>query len=140
MHPKLRYHGNDKFQNVYNQNMRNKLFILFLALVCAVGTANATWWPSEHYCTFCNNFKIDHAFQFSSAGGQDNGSKYSYGVDFQECQGVIAFSLLTWDRYVLAEANDYGMKWVEVYLTGGSNDLWIADIYFTDPKSGGYLL
>ena len=117
--------------------MRQKLTFILLALFCAVGTANATWWPSEHYCTFCNNFKIDHAFQFSSAGGQDNGSKYSYGVDFQECQGVIAFSLLTWDRYVLAEATNYGMKWVEVYLTGGSNDLWIADIYFTDPKSGG---
>ena len=133
----MRYHGNDKFQNVYNQNMRNKLFILFLALVCAVGTAKAEWWPSEHYCTFCDNFKIDHAFQFYSAGGQDNGSKYSYGVGFQECQGVIAFSLMTWDRYVLAEATNYGMKWVEVYLTGGANDLWIADIYFTDPNSYG---
>ena len=116
--------------------MRSKLFTIVLALVSAVGTIHASWWPSEQYCTFCNNFKFDHAFTFSSAGGQDNGSKYSPGVDFQECQGVIAFSLMSWDRFDAVGTN-YGMKWVEVYLTGGQNDLWIADIYFTDPGSAG---
>ena len=116
-----------------------KKFSLLLALICAVGTtfAAGSWMPSEHYATFCDNFKFDHAFRFYNEGGKDNGSKYSSGVDFQECQGVIAFSLMSWDRYD-AVGENYGLTWVEVYLTAsGQNDMYLADIHFTDPKRAG---
>lgn len=120
-------------------NMKRKLFSIFLALLCAVGTASAIadWVPSEQYCRFCNNFKFDHAFTFSSPGGEDNGSIYSPGVDFQECQGVIAFSVMSWDRFN-AVGKNYGMAWVEVYLTAsGQNDMYLTDIHFTDPGRAG---
>ncbi len=116
-----------------------KLFIILTTLLCAVGTASAIadWVPSEQYCRFCNNFKFDHAFTFSSPGGEDNGSIYSPGVDFQECQGVIAFSVMSWDRFN-AVGKNYGMAWVEVYLTAsGQNDMYLTDIHFTDPGRAG---
>lgn len=119
--------------------MRQKLTSILLALFCAVGTASAIadWVPSEQYCRFCNNFKFDHAFTFSSPGGEDNGSIYSPGVDFQECQGVIAFSVMSWDRFN-AVGKNYGMAWVEVYLTAsGQNDMYLTDIHFTDPGRAG---
>ena len=110
-----------------------------LMLLCAVGTASAIadWVPSEQYCRFCNNFKFDHAFTFSSPGGEDNGSIYSPGVDFQECQGVIAFSVMSWDRFN-AVGKNYGMTWLEVYLTAsGQNDMYLTDIHFSDPGRAG---
>ncbi len=116
-----------------------KLFIILTTLLCAVGTASAIadWVPSEQYCRFCNNFKFDHAFTFSSPGGEDNGSIYSPGVDFQECQGVIAFSVMSWDRFNAVGTN-YGMTWLEVYLTAsGQNDMYLTDIHFTDPGRAG---
>ena len=116
-----------------------KLFIILTTLLCAVGTASAIadWVPSEQYCRFCNNFKFDHAFTFSSPGGEDNGSIYSPGVDFQECQGVIAFSVMSWDRFN-AVGKNYGMTWLEVYLTAsGQNDMYLTDIHFTDPGRAG---
>ena len=119
--------------------MRQKLTTILLALFCAVGTASAIadWVPSEQYCRFCNNFKFDHAFTFSSPGGEDNGSIYSPGVDFQECQGVIAFSVMSWDRFN-AVGKNYGMTWLEVYLTAsGQNDMYLTDIHFTDPGRAG---
>ena len=117
--------------------MKHRILSLFAALVCAVGTASASWMPSEHYCTFCDNFKFDHAFQFYSAGSQNNGKKTEeMAVQFQECHGVIAFSLMTWDRRMLAQTTNWGMTWVEVYLTGGPNDIRISKIYFTSPKKG----
>ncbi|MBR1878659.1 MAG: hypothetical protein IJ814_06620, partial [Paludibacteraceae bacterium] len=100
--------------------MKHRILSLFAAVVCAVGTVSASWMPSEHYCTFCDNFKFDHAFQFYSAGSQNNGKKTEeMAVQFQECHGVIAFSLMTWDRRMLAQTTNWGMTWVEVYLTGG---------------------
>ncbi|MBR1878194.1 MAG: hypothetical protein IJ814_04215, partial [Paludibacteraceae bacterium] len=116
-----------------------KLSLILLTLLCAVGTASAIadWVPSEQYCRFCNNFKFDHAFTFSSPGGEDNGSIYSPGVDFQECQGVIAFSVMSWDRFNAVGTN-YGMTWLEVYLTAsGQNDMYLTDIHFTDPGRAG---
>lgn len=116
-----------------------KLSLILLTLLCAVGTASAIadWVPSEQYCRFCNNFKFDHAFTFSSPGGEDNGSIYMPGVDFQECQGVIAFSVMSWDRFNAVGTN-YGMTWLEVYLTAsGQNDMYLTDIHFTDPGRAG---
>ncbi len=119
--------------------MRQKLTTILLALFCAVGTASAigNWAPRETYCRFSNNFKFDHAFTFSDAGGVDDGSKDDPFVGFQKCQGVIAFSLMSWDRFN-AVGKNYGMAWVEVYLTAsGQNDMYLTRIHFTEPGRAG---
>ncbi|MBR6492924.1 MAG: hypothetical protein IKT13_03215, partial [Paludibacteraceae bacterium] len=55
----------------------------------------------------------------------------------QECQGVIAFSVMSWDRFN-AVGKNYGMTWLEVYLTAsGQNDMYLTDIHFTDPGRAG---
>ena len=64
--------------------MRQKLTTILLALFCAVGTASAIadWVPSEQYCRFCNNFKFDHAFTFSSSDGKRSERYVSYRYPF----------------------------------------------------------
>ena len=120
--------------------MRQKLTTILLALFCAVGTASAigNWVPREQYCLFCNNFKFDHAFMFLGPARVDCGSKDDSEVRFQECQGVIAFSLMSWDRFN-AVGKNYGMAWVEVYLTAGDqNDMYLTRIEFNEPGTAGW--
>ena len=114
--------------------MRRKLSFLFLALVCAVGTAFAGngWTPNEKYCKWGDNFKFDHAFVFYSDGAYNN----TYGdgnVTFQEAQGIIAFSFRAWNEFSLPTGDNYLAEKVEVYLTAnGQNDIHLVTLHMKD--------
>ncbi|MBQ7648224.1 MAG: hypothetical protein IJS92_04005, partial [Paludibacteraceae bacterium] len=100
-----------------------KIFSLLLALVCAAGTiyAGNGWIPDKKYCKWGDNFKFDHAFEFHNAGAYNN----TYGdgnVDFQQAQGVIAFSYVGWKEYKGLFADNYLAEKVVVYLTASGKD------------------
>ena len=102
-----------------------RLSTLLLALVCAAGTmyAGYGWIPDKKYCKWGDNFKFDHAFEFHNAGAYNN--KYGDGnVDFQQAQGVIAFSYMAWKEYKGLFADNYLAEKVVVYLTAsGKNEM-----------------
>ena len=100
-----------------------RLSTLLLALVCAAGTmyAGYGWIPDKKYCKWGDNFKFDHAFEFHNAGAYNN----TYGdgnVDFQQAQGVIAFSYMAWAEYKGLFADNYLAEKVVVYLTASGKD------------------
>ena len=100
-----------------------RLSTLLLALVCAAGTiyAGYGWTPDKKYCKWGDNFKFDHAFEFHNAGAYNN----TYGdgnVDFQQAQGVIAFSYMGWAEYKGLFADNYLAEKVVVYLTASGKD------------------
>ena len=100
-----------------------RLSTLLLALVCAAGTmyAGYGWIPDKKYCKWGDNFKFDHAFEFHNAGAYNN----TYGdgnVDFQQAQGVIAFSYMGWKEYKGLFADNYLAEKVVVYLTASGKD------------------
>ncbi len=100
-----------------------RLSTLLLALVCAAGTiyAGNGWIPDKKYCKWGDNFKFDHAFEFHNAGAYNN----TYGdgnVDFQQAQGVIAFSYTAWKEYKGLFADNYLAEKVVVYLTASGKD------------------
>ena len=100
-----------------------RLSTLLLALVCAAGTlyAGYGWTPDKKYCKWGDNFKFDHAFEFHNAGAYNN----TYGdgnVDFQQAQGVIAFSYMAWAEYKGLFADNYLAEKVVVYLTASGKD------------------
>ena len=100
-----------------------KLSSILLALVCAAGTiyAGNGWIPDKKYCKWGDNFKFDHAFEFHNAGAYNN----TYGdgnVDFQQAQGVIAFSYTAWKEYKGLFADNYLAEKVVVYLTASGKD------------------
>ena len=100
-----------------------RLSTLLLALVCAAGTiyAGNGWIPDKKYCKWGDNFKFDHAFEFHNAGAYNN----TYGdgnVDFQQAQGVIAFSYVGWKEYKGLFADNYLAEKVVVYLTASGKD------------------
>ena len=100
-----------------------RLSTLLLALVCAAGTiyAGNGWIPDKKYCKWGDNFKFDHAFEFHNAGAYNN--KYGDGnVDFQQAQGVIAFSYVGWKEYKGLFADNYLAEKVVVYLTASGKD------------------
>ena len=79
------------------------------------------WIPDKKYCKWGDNFKFDHAFEFHNAGAYNN----TYGdgnVDFQQAQGVIAFSYMAWAEYKGLFADNYLAEKVVVYLTASGKD------------------
>jgi len=117
-----------------------KIFSLLLALVCAAGTmyAGYGWIPDKKYCKWGDNFKFDHAFVFHNAGAYNN--KYGDGnVDFQQAQGVIAFSYMAWAEFSLPSGDNYLAERVEVYLTAsGQNDMPLVNLYMKDARGLRY--
>ena len=111
-----------------------RLSTLLLALVCAAGTiyAGYGWTPDKKYCKWGDNFKFDHAFEFHNAGAHNN----TYGdgnVDFQQVQGIIAFSYMAWAEFSLPTGDNYLAGAVTVYLTAdGQNDMPLVTIHMKD--------
>ena len=114
-----------------------KIFSLLLALVCAAGTiyAGYRWTPDKKYCKWGDNFRFDHAFKFHNAGAHNN----TYGdgnVDFQQAQGVIAFSYMAWAEFSLPSGDNYLAERVEVYLTANDqDDMPLVFLYMKDARN-----
>ena len=114
---------------------RFSTLLLSLLCVCMAAVA-APWYPNETYATFCDNFQIDHVFLFYNDGAWNN-TWNDANVQTAPCQGIIAFSLMTWDRQVLAESTNYAMKEVSVYLKAdGQYDMLLTKIKFSDAGKG----
>ena len=114
---------------------RFSTLLLSLLCVCMAAVA-APWYPSETYATFCDHFEIDHVFRFYNDGAWDN-TWNDGNVQTEPCQGIIAFSLMTWDRQVLAQSTNYAMKEVSVYLAAeGEYGMLLTKIKFSDAGKG----
>ena len=117
-----------------------RLSTLLLALVCAAGTmyAGYGWTPDKKYCKWGDNFRFDHAFKFHNAGAHNN----TYGdgnVDFQQVQGIIAFSYMAWAEFSLPTGENYLAERMEVYLTAkGQDDMPLVYLYLKDKNNPGY--
>ena len=113
-----------------------RLSSLLLALVCVAGTlyAGYNYKPDKKYCKWGDNFKFDHAFRFYNAGAHNN--EYGDGnVDFQQVQGVIAFSYMAWAEFSLPSGDNYLAERVEVYLTSNDphqREMPIVNLYMKD--------
>ena len=113
---------------------------LLLVLVCAAGTMYAGWgWtPDKKYCKWGDNFRFDHAFTFHNAGAHNN----TYGdgnVDFQQVQGIIAFSYMAWAEFSLPSGDNYLAERMEVYLTANDqDDMPLVYLYLKDKNNPGY--
>ena len=111
-----------------------KIFSILLALICAAGTlyAGNGWIPNDKYCTWGDNFRFDHAFEFYNAGAYNN----TYGdgmVGFQRAQGIIAFSFRAWNEFSLPTGDNYLAGAVTVYLTAnGQNEMPLVIIHMKD--------
>ncbi len=117
-----------------------RLSTLLLALVCAAGTmyAGYDWTPDKKYCKWGDNFRFDHAFKFHNAGAHNN----TYGdgnVDFQQVQGIIAFSYMAWAEFSLPSGDNYLAERVEVYLTAkDQDDMPLVYLYMKDARNLRY--
>ena len=114
-----------------------KILSTLCVFFSVVGTmyAGNGWTPNEKYCKWGDNFKFDHAFVFHNAGAHNN--EYDDGnVDFQQAQGIIAFSYRAWNEFSLPTGDNYLAEKVEVYLTAnGQNDIHLVTLRLKDKSN-----